>query len=274
MRPEDTPGNGGPGNTAPGYPLHPGYKVELVPCPKRLRVAFGGETLAETTRALVLRETAHVPVYYFPRDHVRMDLMHPSDHTTHCPFKGNAVYWSITVGDRHSKNAVWGYPTPYDEVPELADYVAFYWDRVDQWREEDEEVFVHARDPFVRIDILKSSRPVRVDVGGETVAESKNALFLFETGLPVRYYIPQKDVQMHLLTPTETKSACPYKGVARYWSVNVGGQEIADLAWGYADPVRESAPIKDFICFYNERVDAIYMDGVAEAKPKTKWSKD
>jgi len=264
----------GGGNSGPGYASHPGYRIELVPCLKRLRAAFGGETVVDTTRAVVLRETKHVPVYYFPRDDVRFDLLEATDHRTYCPFKGEAGYWTIATGRGRSENAVWGYGAPYDEVAELADYVAFYWDRVDHWFEEDEAVFVHARDPFTRVDILDSSRPVRVVVGGETVAETTRARFLFETGLPVRHYIPRDDVRMDLLEASETETTCPYKGTARYCSVRAGGQLFPDLAWSYPDPVHESARIKDYLCFFNERVEALYVDGAVQDKPKTKWSVD
>ena len=262
------------GNSGPGYASHPGYRIELVPCLKRLRATFGGETVVDSTRAVALRETAHVPVYYFPRGDVRFDLLEATDHRTYCPFKGEAAYWTIAADGRRSENAVWGYGAPYDEVAELVDYVAFYWDRVDHWHEEDEEVFVHARDPFTRVDILDSSRPVRVVAGGETVAETTRARFLFETGLPVRHYIPRDDVRIDLLEASETETACPYKGTARYWSVRAGGQLFPDLAWSYPDPVHESARIKDYICFFNERVEALYVDGAVQDKPKTKWSAD
>ncbi|MBC8240406.1 MAG: DUF427 domain-containing protein [Alphaproteobacteria bacterium] len=143
------------------YDKHPGYDVHFEACPKRLRVVFNGETLVDTTRAQYLCESNHTPVYYFPIDDVRQDLLQATDHSTHCPFKGDAAYWTVTVGDRTAENAVWSYPNPYPETAEIKDYVAFYWDRMDRWYEEDEEIFIHARDPHVRLDILESSRPVR-----------------------------------------------------------------------------------------------------------------
>jgi uncharacterized protein (DUF427 family) len=260
--------------SGPGYATRPGYRIELVPCLKRLRVMFGGLMVADTTHAVALRETGRVPVYYFPRGDVRLDLLQPSDQRSYCPFKGEATYWTIVASQKRSEDAVWGYPTPYSEVAELVDYVAFYWDRVDHWYEEDEEVFVHARDPFVRIDILDTSRPVRVVVGGEVVAQTTRARFLFETGLPVRHYIPREDVREDLLGPSDTVSACPYKGIARYWSINAGGQVFSDIVWSYPDPVHESARVKDYLCFFNERVDSLSVDNIEEVKPKTKWSPD
>ena len=259
---------------APGFAKHPGYEIRFEPCAKRLRVAFGGETLADTTAVHLLHETRHLPVYYFPRADVRMDLLTRSGHKTYCPFKGEASYWSVAAGGKVAENAVWSYESPYDEVAEIKDHLAFYWNRVDHWYEEDEEVFVHARDPYVRVDVLDSQRSLKVVVGGETLAETRRARFLFETGLPVRYYIPREDVRQDLLLPSETETACPYKGRARYHSVQAGGRIIEDIVWFYPDPLPESSRIKDYLCVFNEKADAIFLDGVEQPKPRTKWSED
>ena len=260
--------------SGPGYAAHPNYSIETAVCPKRVRVAFGGEIIADSTAALLLYETKHVPVYYFPRADVRLDLLERSAHSTHCPFKEDAAYWTVRVGERRAENAVWSYETPYAEVAQIKDYMAFYWDKMDHWYEEDEEVFVHARDPRVRIDILESSRPVQVVLASEVVAESTRARFLFETGLPTRYYLPAEDVRMDLLEPTDSATACPYKGRAHYWSARVGGQLFDDVVWSYPDPVPEAAKIKDLMCFYNERVETIRVDGRETPTPRTKWSQD
>ncbi len=260
--------------SGPGYAAHPGYSIETEPCPKRIRVAFAGETIADSTAVLLLRETKHIPVYYFPRADVRLDLLERTAHSTHCPFKEDASYWTVRVGARRAENAVWSYETPYSEVAQIKDYMAFYWDKMDHWYEEDEEVFVHARDPRVRIDILESSRPVQVILAGEAVAESKRGRFLFETGLPTRYYLPAEDVRMDLLEPSDSATACPYKGRARYWSARIGGRLFEDIVWSYPDPVPEAAKIKDLLCFYNERVEAIRVDGREVPKPRTKWSRE
>jgi len=256
---------------APGYKDKPDHFVEFEPSPKRIRVMFGGETIADTTRALILYERGHVPVYYLPREDVAMDRLSRTDHSTHCPFKGDASYFSVAAGGQVAENAVWTYELPFDECTGITDYVAFYWNKMDQWFEEDEEVFVHARSPRVRVDILESSRPVRVELGGITVAETTRARFLFETGLPTRYYIPRDDVICELL-PSDLKTSCPYKGTASYWHVRVGAKVFENIVWYYPEPVHESAGIKDLLCFYNEKVDAVFIDGAAEEKPKTKWS--
>jgi uncharacterized protein (DUF427 family) len=140
------------------------------------------------------------------------------------------------------------------------------------WYEEEEEVFVHARDPHKRVDVLASARHVQVMVAGETIAETRRPYLLFETGLPTRYYIPREDVRMDLLTPTAHTSRCPYKGIARYWSVTVGGRTVDNIVWSYPNPIPENPKIKDLLCFFNERVD-LFVDGELQPQPLTPWSK-
>ena len=256
-----------------GFKTNPDYKIAFEQSPRRVRVQFNGEMIADSTNARLLFETRHLPVYYFPRADVRMDLLTPTDHHTFCPYKGTASYCTIRVGDRVSENAVWGYPDPYNEVAAIADFVAFYWDRVDHWYEEDEEIFVHPRDPYKRVDVIASSRHVQVVLGGEIVADTRRAHFLFETRLPTRYYIPHEDVRTDLLTPSEKTTACPYKGQARYWSAKIGGRMFPDIVWSYPEPIRECPKIKDLLSFFNEQVDEIRVDGTAVPRPVTPWSK-
>lgn len=249
-----------PPDHSPGFAEHPDYRIEFIPCPRRVRVVFGGETLADSVAVMVLRETRHTPVYYFPRADVRMDLLRPTDHTTHCPFKGDAAYWSVTAGGRAAENAVWSYEAPYVEVTDIRGYVSFIWNAVDGWYEEDEEIFVHPRDPRKRVDVVESGRRVRVVLGGETVAESTRARFLFETGLRTRYYLPREDVRAGLLEPSPTTTACPYKGRASYYSLRLGETLHEDLVWSYPAPLPECGRIKDLLCFYDERVDAVEVE--------------
>jgi uncharacterized protein (DUF427 family) len=249
----------------------PDHRIEFEPSSKWVRVIFGGETIADSRHVMLMREAGHTPVYYFPQADVRMDRLEPTDHTTHCPYKGDARYWTVRVGDRAAKNAVWSYPDPLPDAPALEGYLAFYWHKMDAWFEEDEEVYVHPRDPYKRIDILHSSRHVRVVVAGETVAETRRPRLLFETGLPTRYYIPKVDVRMDWLAPSERRTQCPYKGEAHYYSVKVGDKIVEDIAWYYPFPHPENAKIQNLICFYNERVDALYVDGEEQPRPQTPW---
>ncbi len=238
-----------------------------------VRTTFAGETIADSTRLMVLRRANRLPLYCFPREDVRMELMEETQHRADFPPQGTASYWSIRVGDKMAENAVWGFLDPSDAWQTLNDYMIFDWGKMDAWYEEDEEVFVHLRDPYHRIDVLKSSRHVRIVVGEQTVAETRRALFLFETGFPTRYYVPREDISMDGLEPSDLKTRCPYKGIASsYWSIRVGDKILKNSVWSYQDPLPEAYEIKDCLCFYNERVDAIYVNDELIPKPNTPWS--
>ena len=236
--------------------------------PRRIRARLGGETVVDGRHAKLLHEHGHLPVYYFPEDDVRMDLLVPSDKHTTCPYKGEASYWSVHAGGKVSEDAVWSYPDPLADAPPIAGYYAFYWRKMDEWFEEDEPAIVHARDPYHRIDVLDTSRHVRISLDGETLAESTRTRVLYETGLPPRWYFPREDVRMDLLTPSDTQTGCAYKGFASYWSA---GDED-DVVWTYPDPRPEAARIKDYLAFFNERVD-VEVDGELQQQPVTQWSR-
>lgn len=240
--------------------------------PRRIRARFGGETIVDSRRAKLLHEQNHLPIYYFPFEDVRMDLLEPTDHSTRCPFKGEASYWSVHAGGGVAENAAWSYPEPLDDAPPLAGYIAFYWDRMDEWLEEDEPAIVHARDPYHRVDVLDTSRRVRVSVNGEVVADTTRAKVIFETGLPPRWYIPPEDVRMDALVDSDGRTGCAYKGFASYKTVNAGGSTEEDLVWIYEDPLWQAAPIKDHLAFFNERAD-IEVDGELQERPVTQWSR-
>ena len=237
------------------------HRITVEQSPKRVRVIFNGKTIADTLRAGLLLETGHMPVYYFPREDVLMDLLERTNHRTHCPYKGDASYWTLQAGGRRSENAVWSYEEPFPEVAGIKDWLAFYWDRVHHWFEEDEEIFGHPRDPHHRVDVRPSSREVRVTFAGETIAHTRRAQFLFETGLPTRYYIPPADVRMEFLAPSRRTSVCPYKGTASYWSVRVGDRVAQDAVWGYQEPLPESLRIKGYLCFYPEKLERLDVEG-------------
>ena len=211
-------------------------ELRTEPTAKRVRAHLGGEVVVDTTQALLVWEKPSYPTYYLPLAAVRPDV--------------------VGKGRQH------------ESVP---DHVAFDWNVMDSWFEEDEEVFVHPRDPYKRVDALRSSRRVRVEIDGVTVAESSHPTLLFETGLPARYYLPQPDVRMDMLTPTDTVTHCPYKGTARYWSVRVGDRALDDIAWSYPTPLPESIKVAGLVAFYNEKVD-IWVDDELETRPKTPFS--
>lgn len=241
------------------------------PIPHRIRALFAGETVVDSRRVKLLHETGHLPVYYLPEDDVRTDLLEPSQKMTQCPHKGAATYRSIRVGDRVAQDAVWAYREPIESAPFLAGHCALQWDALDTWLVEDAEAFGHPRDPYSRIDVYPTSRHIRILVGGELVAESRRARVLFEAALPARYYLPAEDVKTELLEQSPNTTRCAYKGLASYWHVRAGEELHEDLVWTYADPQHDAEPVRDLLCFFNERVD-LELDGQFEERPRTQWS--
>ena len=251
----------------------PGHWVHLSESPRHVRVFFNGETIADSKHAKLVRESEVLPIYYFSPADVRADFLIRARHKSACPYKGEACFWTIQVRDRQAENVAWSYPTPLPAAAEITNYFAFEWNQMDKWMEEEEEILVHARDPYKRVDVLQSARHVQVVIDGEIVADSRRPRLLFETNHPVRYYLPQEDVRMDLLVPSATQSRCPYKGLASYWSVNVGAQTHEDMVWGYMEPIPECPKIKGLLCFFHERGADIYVDGDEIPRPRTKWAR-
>ena len=243
------------------------------PVPQRVRALVADETVVDTANAVLLHETGHLPVYYFPESDVRAELLTASDRTTHCPYKGDACYWHVDVGKRHVPNAIWAYPEPIDPAAFLAGYVALDWDSFDEWFVEDEQVFGHPRDPYKRIDVHPTTRHVRVLLHGEVLADSRRAKMLVETSLPPRFYFPPEDVRTELLVPSSRRTRCAYKGSAAHWHVSVGDGLVEDLVWSYPEPQHDAEPVRDLFAFYNERVDLELDDEIGE-RPVTQWSRE
>jgi len=225
--------------------------------------------VADTTRPVLVWEVPYYPAYYVPLADVRAPL-EPDGETVHSPSRGEGVRYSVRAGGRTAAGAALRYED--SPIAELRDLVRLDWAAMDAWFEEDEEVFTHPRDPHTRVDILASSRHVRVEVAGVTVAESAGPRLLFETGLPVRFYLPKPHVRLDLLIPTDTVSHCPYKGRAQWWSVRTpDGTVHDDLAWSYPTPLPESQKVAGLVAFYDEKVD-VHVDGVLRERPVTKFS--
>ena len=243
-------------------------RVRVEPNSRWIRGIIDGETVIDSTHARFVWEIPYYPAWYFPVADVGGKLVENGE-TLRSPSRGVGTRYDLVVGDRTIANAAWRHLD--SPVEELRTLVRFEWAAIDSWFEEEVEVFVHPRDPQVRVDSLQSSRHIRVLVDNEVVADSHRPTVLYETGLPTRFYLPKTDVRMDLLTPTDSESACPYKGWASYWNVTVGDATHEDLAWGYRTPLPESGAIAGLVCFYNEKVD-IEVDGTPLERPKTKFS--
>ena len=244
-------------------------QVHTEPGAKRVRAYLGGEVVADTIHPVLVWEVPSYPAYSVPAADVRTDLLEQDGGVAHSPSRGDGRTYTVTAGGKQAPGAA----ARYEDSPirELRDLVRLEWDAMDAWFEEDEEVFTHPRDPYTRIDVLPSSRHVRIEIDGVTVAESSNPTLLFETGLPVRYYLPKTHVRLDLLTHTDSESHCPYKGQAEYWSVRTGDALHEDVAWSYPTPLPESLGVAGHIAFYDEKVD-VFVDGVRQERPHTKFS--
>lgn len=220
---------------------------------------------------LVWEPDVSVPLYAFPREEVRMDLLRPAQNPPTGTHSGSRVFYDLEVDGELLENAAWTFP-----ADDLAGHIAFEWFSrsgrgLDRWYEEDEEIFIHPRDPHKRVDALPSSRHVRVEVGGTVVADTRRPVLLFETGLPTRYYIPREDVRLDLLVPSDLSTGCPYKGTAAYWSWPGGGDAPANLVWSYPEPLPAVGAVKGLLAFYNEAVD-ITVDGERLERPVTPFT--
>jgi len=247
-------GSPAPGNYAIDGPAH---KLLLTPFPRRVRAELGGEVVLDTEGAHLLHETGLKPQLYVPLADVRADLLERTDLSTHCPFKGDASYRTIRAGERVAENALWVYDEPLEPAAWLRGLAGCYLDRLDTWLDEDEVVDAF-RDPYHRVDVRRTSRPVEVRAGATTIAASRAALVLSETGLPNRYYLPRRDVRATLHGPAGTTTVCPYKGVASYFTVELDdGTRLEDAAWTYAQPLDGAAAIVDHLSFEGDGIEVV-----------------
>jgi uncharacterized protein (DUF427 family) len=236
-------------------PHAPEHVLYLERCPRRVRVVLGGETVADSTDVRLLHPPGRTPTYLFPPSSVRTDLFAPSARRRSDPGMGQATYWDVRVRDRCASEAAYSWQQPPESATMIDGLIAFDWDAMDGVFEEDEEVFVHPRDPYTRIDVLTSSRRVRIRLRDTQIADSERPRMLIESGLPVRWYLPREDVRTDLLEPSYTTTRCPYKGIAHYWSLRTGGRLEKDILWTYPEPFHDAEAVRGFVCFVDDRVD-------------------
>jgi uncharacterized protein (DUF427 family) len=239
--------------------------------PRRIRGLAGGETVVDSRQPRMLHEQGKLPIYLFPRTDVRTDLLHPSKRRTQSANKGEARWWDLELDSGRVEAAAWEYSAPPPDAPPLDGLFGFRWEALEEWFEEDERAIVHPRDPYHRVDVLDTSRRVRISLEGQILADSTRARVIFETNLPPRWYLPREDVKAEL-QESELRTGCAYKGYASYYSLPAGDAG-RDIAWIYENPRREVAPVAGMVCFFNERVD-IELDGEPQERPLTPWSPD
>ena len=240
----------------------PPWHREWLPTPRRVRVVFAGVTIADSRETMLLRQHGFLPVYYFPEVDVNRELLQPCSHTTWSPYKGEAGYADVVAGERRAPCAAWTYRQPLAGSPDTRGYWSFDFHAMDAWSEEGERIYVHARDPHLRVDALRSSRHVTVAVDGETVAETRRPVIALETGLVARHYLPRLDVDPNRLRASPTATRCPYKGEALYFDVRGGRGWREDAAWSYPAPLPDVVALADHLCFWAEQPGiTVIVDG-------------
>lgn len=227
---------------------------------------LNSQVVFDTKNAIYLWEWTHYPQYYIPLADVRTDALVDEDKPQTLK-RGPSRRHGLRVGDVTRPSTV----SVYTSDP-LQDMVRFDWAALDAWFEEDEEIFVHPRDPYTRVDALRSTRRVRIELEGVVLADSSSPIMVFETGLPPRYYLNRTEIDFTRLEPSDTVTACPYKGkTSGYWSVHLGDAVHQDLAWTYDFPTRQLLPIAGLIAFYNEKVDT-FINNELIPRPQTHFS--
>jgi len=241
---------------------------QTAPVPRRIRGTKDGEMLVDTTRALYVWEWPHYPHYYLPQADVRMAAFVEGDAIT-TP-QGEARHLALKAGAVARRPAA--RLITASAIAGLAGMVRIEWSALDHWFEEDEEVFVHPRSPYKRVDALRSNRAVRVELKGVVLADARSCVMVFETGLPTRYYVDPANVRFTSLTPSATRTQCPYKGKTDgYWSAAVDEGNVPDVAWMYTFTTAALTPIAGLVAFLNEKLD-IFIDGELQARPVTHFS--
>lgn len=257
-------------------------ELRYEPLDRRVRATLGGVVVVDSLRAVLVWEPGRVvPSYAVPAsDVVGLEVRDGAeDEAPVTPDLGQRraldprVPFAIhTTAGRSAVVTAGGHTAaaflPSD--PELVGYATLDFTGFERWLEEDEPVVAHPRDPYHRIDVLASSRRVRLELEGTVLAESARARWLFETSLPTRYYLPPEDVLARVL-PSATRTYCAYKGEASYLSVQVAGSSVDDLAWQYATPLNDAVPVGGLVAFFHERLD-LYVDGALVPRVLTPWS--
>jgi uncharacterized protein (DUF427 family) len=243
----------------------PDERTEWNPSPRRVRVMFNSRTIADSRRMFLLRQHGFLPIYYFPRDDVDEACLAACDWTTQSPYKGTARYFDVVAGERRAEAAAWTYPTTRAGSPDTRGTVGFDFHSMDAWFEEDEQIFVHARDPYLREETWTTTRHIQAFVDGLLVAESRQAVMLRETTKFERYYFPPGDVRLDLLRPSETYSMCPYKGRATYYDLHADDTIQRDICWTYRYPLPDIRRVAGHICFWMEKPAISFtVDGVTD----------
>jgi uncharacterized protein (DUF427 family) len=254
------------------YPQMAATRGRIEPAPRRVRGYLGHELIFDTTAARYVWELPYYPAYYVPLADVRTEFLCDENHPQKVQLGPSRLH-SLVGGGQTYRSVARVFDVDSDSP--VAGTVRFEWDPL-RWFEEDEPIYGHPRNPYSRVDALRSHRHVRVELDGIVLADTRSPVLLFETGLPTRYYIDPTDIAFEHLEPSPTQTLCPYKGTTSgYWSVRVGpiGEQVVhpDLAWTYHYPLPAVGQIAGLVAFYNEKLDII-VDGAVLPRPQTQFS--
>ena len=196
-------------------------RVYVEPYRRRVRAVDGGRVLADSEAVLLVHRPGHAPEYAFPSRDVRAKGARP--------------------------------------LPEAEGYVTIPWDSATDWYEEEERVLMHPRNPYHRVDCVRTTRKLRVEVGGTVIVDTNDTVGLYETALEPRLYVSRERVMGEVLVPNPTTTTyCPYKGFASYWNAVVGTTVVENAGWSYEDPLPESEPIRGLVSFDDARVTVLH----------------
>ncbi len=224
-----------------------------------MRAYADDNLIADSKSVLIKKGPGHIPEYVFPEQDVNSEYL--SKNSRDEDPVGTFHWFSLKNSGNCRERAGKVYDRTVSGAEILEGRYIMNWEAFEQWREEDEIVSTHPRDPYTRIDIRESDRRVEVRVCGEKIAETARPKILFETGLPARFYFPPDAVKISYLKPSKSETSCPYKGKASYWDVEVSGDTVRDAVWSYVEPFDESAGIRGYFCFYDSKVDSLIVDG-------------
>lgn len=233
------------------------------PLRRRLRVKLADEWIADSEDVLVLHEPGRYPVAFFPLADVRPGVLVSENPPTRTPVFGATEWFTVKVGERRVVLGAWQYTALPDYAVELRGRVAFTWQAMDAFFEEDERILGHAADPYHRNDIRQSSRHLVVRDGARVIADTLRPLVLYESGFAPRWYVPRQDIDEKALMPVEGQTFCPYKGLASYYDIG----EHKRAAWSYLQAWPEVARVANLVSFEPDVIDVFLDDRKLALEP-------
>ena len=246
-------------------PKHIEHSIKLEGTKKWIRAKIGQELIIDSKNAFILLENGHLPIYYFGKNDINMKFLKKNDFVTTCPYKGEATYWDLFMDDRKVNNIAWSYENPIKDQEEIRGLLAFYWKNIDSWYEEEERIYSYPKDPYVRLDTIRSSRKIEIFLENQLIASTNKSIILFETHKEPVYFIAIKEIDTNLVFSNRILR-CPYKGLSNYLSVKNDNKIFKDVCLQYTEPNPEVSRIRNLICFKEKYPISIKVDNLVIGK--------